>query len=287
MELSVIIPAYNEESSVMSVAHDVKNALMHNKLVDRFELIVIDDGSTDATYPQLIGQDIILIKHSQTLGYGASLKEGIVKAKYDTILTIDADNVFPIEKLNELLSCADDYAMVVGSRTGKDNSSTMPRRIAKWFLRKLVSFLTESSIPDLNSGMRVFKKAFAQKYFNLISNGFSFTTTLTISFLSNGLSISYIPVDCRKRVNGKSKIKPVSDTLSFLIIILRTVMYFNPLRIFLPLTFLFIGFLCISLYLDIFIFKNLNDTTTILFVASFFFFSLGLLADLINTKSAR
>lgn len=287
MELSAIIPAYNEEATIMQVVQDVKDALLRNKLIERYEVIVIDDGSIDATYARVEGQDTIVIRHLQTMGYGVSLKEGIVKAKYDTILTIDADNVFPTHKIDELLSYVDDYAMVVGSRAGNDTSSTLPRRVGKWFLRKMVSVFTGSNVPDLNSGMRIFKKSLAQKYFNLICNGFSFTTTLTISFLSNGLNIKYIPVDCKKRSTGKSKIRPVSDLLSFIIIILRTVMYFNPLRIFLPLTFLFSAFLCISLYLDIFIFKNLNDTTTILFVATFFFFSIGLLADLINTKSVR
>ncbi len=287
MNISVVIPAYNEGASISRVIHDVRTTIGQNKKIENYEIIVVDDGSTDDTHAQIEKDEVVLITHRYRMGYGASLKDGIRNAKHDYIFTIDADDVFPAEALSELLPFMDNCAMAVAARTGRVDPIELPRSLTRWILKKLVYILTGKRVPDLNSGMRIFKKELAKKYFNLISDGFSFTTTLTVAFLSDGFYIEYVPIVCRTRKHGKSKIRPIADLFSFIVTILRTIMYFNPLGLFLPLGILFGIALLISACLDLFIFYNLSDATVILLTAMFFFFSIGLLADLINRRCSR
>lgn len=287
MNISVVIPAYNEGMSINRVIHDIRTSMEQNKTIENYEIVVVDDGSTDNTQEQIKKSEVVLITHRYRMGYGASLKDGIINAQYDYIFMVDADDVFPIETVNELLPLMDSCAMAVASRKKCASPVDLPRRFTLWILREIVFLLTGRRIPDLNSGMRIFKKELIKKYFPVISDGFSFTTTLTVAFLSEGLPIEYIPVTCRTRKYGKSKIRPLSDLLGFVITILRTIMYFNPLSLFLRLSVLLGLALSISVCLDIFVFKNLSDATVILFVSLFFFFFTGLLADLINRRCSR
>jgi hypothetical protein len=177
--------------------------------------------------------------------------------------------------------------MVVAARKEGVFPSAILRRCARWFLKRLVVLLVGVKVPDLNSGFRIFDKKKSQQYFHLICDGFSFTTTITLVFLSNRYPIKYVPVSCRKRSSGRSKIRPLHDLVGFAIIVLQAVMYFNPLSIFFRLFGFFLALLVVSLGADLFYFHNLSDTTTILLVAAFFFFSIGLLADLINKRGVR
>ncbi len=280
--LSVIIPVYNEEKNILSTLQRVHFSLKN--VVNNFEIIIVNDGSKDKTQSLLDKKysDFVLIEHKSNRGYGASLKTGIKKSKYDIIAIIDADGTYPIESFPELLKHISDYDMVVGTRTTKKRHIPYLRRPAKWMLNKFASFIVKENIKDVNSGMRIFKKKKCEKYWNLYPEGFSFTTTITMSFIMDNLTIKNIPIDYFKR-SGKSKIHPIKDTYNFLLLILRISMLFNPLRIFMPVFFLTTLLTIISIVRDIYL-LNLTDTTVILFIFSILVLMIGLLADLINKR---
>ncbi len=277
--LSVIIPVYNEEESIKNTLKDLKNVMKDSKI--KYEILVVDDGSTDNTAKMVKGDGINLIKHPQNMGYGAALKTGIRNAKGGLILITDADGTYPAKDIPKLIEYADKYDMVIGARTGKNVKIPLHRRPAKWLLSKLANFLSGTRIPDLNSGIRVFRKKDIENFFRIIPSGFSFTTTITLAYLVNNYSVGFVPIDYLKR-EGKSKIRPIRDSVNFFSLIIKTITYFNPLKIFIPISILiFIAALFIFLY-SFFITGRLMDVTIIvLVVASIQIALFGLFADLI------
>ncbi len=240
--VSVVIPAYNEADSIRDLVEEVKSALIGAGVA--FEIIVVDDGSTDGTAAALVGQEVAILTHPENKGYGASLKTGIRVAKGDIIVITDADGTYPPSYIPGLVKAVEEggYDMAVGARTGKDVNIPLVRRPAKFILKKLADYLSETKIPDLNSGLRAFRKDLAFKYFHLLPSGFSFTTTITLALLSDGYNVKYVPIDYRTRAGGKSKIR-AKDFTNFFMLIVRISCYFNPLKVFLPasLFFLLIG----------------------------------------------
>ena len=175
--------------------------------------------------------------------------------------------------------------MIVGARTGQDVNIPLVRRPAKWLLAKLADFMAQSHIPDLNSGFRLFRKTAFLRFMKLLPAGFSLTTTITLALLSNAFPVRYVPVDYYKR-KGRSKIRPIRDTYQFFLLVFRTVMYFDPLRVFIPIaTLLLIFGVCVSAY-EIIRFKNITTAAAIFLFAGVQTAMLGLLADLI-VKSRR
>jgi glycosyltransferase involved in cell wall biosynthesis len=283
VELSIVIPAFNEENSIESTFHELHAVLP--SLNVSYEIIFVDDGSSDRTV-EVIKKlpDVQLIQHFENRGYGAALKSGIETAKGEYILITDADGTYPHEQIPNLWQYAHTFDMVVGARIGKNVQIPLIRKPAKWFLKILANYLTKKKIPDLNSGMRIFKKNDAIKFFNIICDGFSFTTTITISYLSKGFHIKYVPISYHDRV-GKSKIKPIKDGVNFIYLIISTVLYFNPMRIFFPLGVLFfLSALCVFIYSSIFLGKMLDTTIAIFVLGGTQTIFFGLLADLIVNK---
>jgi len=277
-QVSIIIPAYNEELKIKNV---LDNLLKSIKSWDiECEVIVVDDGSVDKTAEILKEYNIQLIRHEQNKGYGAYLKTGIHFAKYNIIAITDADGTYPIDKVPELVSFMSEYDMVVGSR--KYMELPLITRPAKWFLNKYANYLVKYKIPDLNSGLRVFKKDIYSKFKRLLPNGFSFTTTITLALLSSDYPVKYIPIDYFKRA-GKSKIKPISDTINFFSLITRTSLYFNPLRVFMPVALLLLILGLVSFGYDIYT-RDITDKTMMLFLWGMQFGIIGLLADMISKK---
>ena len=278
--ISVLIPVFNEESLVRSTIKDIKGVM--DKTGHKYEIIAIDDGSEDKSLDILKGIDgIEVVVHSFNRGYGASLKNGITHARGEWILIADADGTYPAEDIPRLLEHIDEYDMVVGARTGKNVKIQAYRKPAKWFLSRLANYLSGVKIPDLNSGMRIFRKSTVTKLFNLISSGFSFTTTITLAYISNDYCVKYVPIDYHAR-KGKSKIKPVRDGFNFILLIIRTVMYFNPLKIFLPTgVALFALAIFVFVYSSVFMSRFMDVSTVLLMVASIQVVLFGLLADLI------
>jgi hypothetical protein len=201
------------------------------------------------------------------------------------VVITDADGTYPEERIRDLVECIDNGAeMAVGARLGENVSIPLLRRPPKWVLRKLASFLAGTEIPDLNSGLRAFRRELVLAYRPILPQGFSFTTTITLAALTNAHRVDYVPVDYAKRA-GKSKIRPIHDTLAFTGLIIRTVLYFNPLKIFCPVAGLVGLLLAGSLYYDLFVqatAPNLGDKSVLLFVALIQTLSVGLLADLIE-----
>jgi len=231
-KLSIIVPAYNEERGIKGVLDRLDAVLRGLEL--SYEIVVVDDGSADATVTEAQKCKVRLIRHEQNRGYGASLKTGIRHATGDTVLIMDADGSYPPEAIPVLLREAEGQDMVVGAR-GFVGGQDFFRRMAKWILKRLAGYLVETKIPDLNSGMRLFKRAVVMSYFHLLPSNFSFTTTITLALLSDGYAVRYVPIHYAKRI-GRSKIRPVRDLTNFLMLIFRTIVYFNPLKVFLPIS---------------------------------------------------
>ena len=241
--VSIIIPAYNEAGSIKAVVEAIRAVMEPTGMI--YEVIVVDDGSKDGSSAALVGQKVTLFTHPENKGYGASLKTGIRGAKGDIIVITDADGTYPVHMIPEMVREMEreGFDMVVGARTGKDVNIPWVRRPAKFLLKKLADYLAETKIPDLNSGLRAFRKDLAFKYFHLLPSGFSFTTTITLAMLSDGYNVKYMPIDYLARKGGKSKIRPIKDFTNFILLIVRVITYFNPLKIFLPASafFLLIG----------------------------------------------
>lgn len=287
IRFSIVIPCFNEEASILETLHEI------NELIaDRTdcEVIVVNDGSTDSTADKLESArtdnpNLTILSQPGNRGYGASLKAGIEKAAGELIAITDADGSYPNEKLKEMFAIMEEseYAMVVGARTGDDVVYSRLRSIPKYFFRKYCSWIANYDIPDINSGLRVFRRSIYLQYVNIIPDGFSFTTTVTLAFLTNRHKVMYLPVGYRDRA-GKSKIRPVRDTLMFMQLIVRTGMYFAPLKVFLPIALAGFSGGAASFLYDVIYLDNLTDKTVILLMFSLNFGMFALLADMIDKR---
>jgi len=294
VKYSVIIPAFNEEKAILDTLVRVKKVMgivlkvmkQQASQSPEYEIIVVNDASKDRTGPLLKkvkDKDIRIITHPFNKGYGASLKTGLRVARGEWIIITDADGTYPVKEIPGLLRHIPHNDMVIGARTGKKVQVPLLRRPAKLMLKILARIVTGISIPDLNSGLRVFKKDMAMKFWNLYPQGFSFTTTLTIAALVNYYNVKFTPINYYKR-KGKSSINPIKDFLNFNFLIFRVAMYFAPLKFFSPAsTILFLvgvikGIIDVSNTGKIGIFVAI----AVLFSIQIFFF--GLLADLVNKR---
>ncbi|MBA7499047.1 putative glycosyltransferase [subsurface metagenome] len=284
IELSVVIPAYNEEHGISNVLDELQKVM--SDIGISYEIVVVDDGSEDNTTEMVRGKKgIILVQHPANKGYGAALKTGIRHSNGEFILITDADGTYPTKEVPKLLEYKDDYDMVVGARINKKAKIPLSRRPAKFFLSKLANYLAETKIPDLNSGMRIFRKETAEQFLNILPSGFSFTATITLAYLSNDYLIKYVPIDYYER-KGKSKISPVRDTLGFTSLIIRTITYFNPLKVFLPIGLaLFFAAIFVFAYSTFVLGRFMDVATIVLVVASIQIALFGLLADLVVRRS--
>jgi len=283
---SIIIPAYNEEGSIRTVVQNINNKLTNSD--SQYEIVVVNDCSTDNTRKEVLEMDIPvrLIDHTMNKGYGAALKTGIQQSRYDLIVITDADETYPNEMIIELVSSlvSSDYDMVIGSRTGAIVNIPLIRKPAKWAINCLANYLTRTKIPDLNSGLRVMKKDFVLNHMNILPDGFSFTSTITIAALTNNNPIQYIPINYYPR-KGSSKIRPIHDTLNFIQLIIRTALYFDPLRVFIPFSLFLMILAFIVLIISGLAFGKLMDVTFgVVMMASLIVLAIGMLADLIDKR---
>lgn len=238
--ITVVIPAYNEEGSLRSVIDALRPHL--ESLGQETEIIVVVDGATDGTAAEARRCGVRVVEHPQNLGYGRSLKTGISAARNELIAITDADTTYPVDRLPEMVALAEKFDMVVGARRGKFYQGGLVKRLGRLVFRKLAEFATGQSIPDINSGLRVFRRSQMIPFFPIISAGFSFTTTSTLAYMLNDLCVCYIPIEYHKRA-GASKIRHVRDSLRALQIIVEAILRINPIKVFLllALPFLLIG----------------------------------------------
>jgi glycosyltransferase involved in cell wall biosynthesis len=224
--ISIIIPAYNEASSISTVLKGL------DEWRERAEIIVVDDCSTDRTAEIAQAAGVRVIRHLHRKGYGAGLKTGIRAAAGDVVVMMDADSEHNAAQISQLLDSLGDNEMVVGAR-GKGSHAPLIRRPGKWLLSKVANYLAQTQIPDLNSGLRAFRKEVALRFLHILPNGFSFTTTLTLALFKEGYNTAYVPITTSPRV-GTSTVNPIRDGINTLMLIVRIISLFDPLKVFLP-----------------------------------------------------
>lgn len=282
--VSLIIPCYNEENAIAEVLDQTAKAI--EALPVPYEIIVVDDGSKDRTADKVDTERFRLIRHPRNMGYGAALKTGQRAATYDCVFITDADGTYPNERIPELYDLMKDADMIVGARVGENVHIPLARRPAKWFINQLANYLSGHRIPDLNSGFRCVRREVWRHYESLFPNGFSLTTTITLATLVDGLRVKFHPIPYHRRV-GASKIKPIRDTLNFIQLIFRTILYFDPLKIFLPISLLLfllgacLGLGTLALNLAGVIEHPWDVTTALLILGAIQMLAIGGLADLI------
>jgi glycosyltransferase involved in cell wall biosynthesis len=281
-DLTVVIPAYNEEGAVGDTVGELQATL--SRLPLRFEIVVVDDGSADETRREAKRAGARVIGSRVNGGYGSALKRGILNSDSEYVAIIDADGTYPPEALIPMLYMAESADMVVGDRSGAMKNVPLIRRPAKRFLSALANYLARYKIPDLNSGLRVFKRDSLTRFIPLLPDAFSFTTTITLCMLSSKMAVEYVPVGYAKRV-GQSKIRP-RDFGNFILLVLRILVLFQPLRVFLPLgTALFLLGIAKTIY-DITL-ANLSESAIFALLAALLIWSLGLIADMISRLHLR
>jgi glycosyltransferase involved in cell wall biosynthesis len=253
-----------------------------------YDIIIVNDCSTDSCNEILECIDhpsIEIIHHNINRGYGAALKTGIATSSAPYVCITDADGTYPNHKINNLANyIKDGYSMIVGARTGDFVRIPLMRRLPKWILNKLANYLTGVDIPDVNSGLRIMKKEDVERFIKILPDGFSFTTTITIAMLTNNMRVFFYPIDYYHR-KGKSKIRPFYDTLNFLQLIIRTSLYFNPLKVFIPLSGLLVVLAFLVLLLSsIFLERAMDVTFGIIMMTAVIVVAIGMLADLIDKR---
>jgi polyisoprenyl-phosphate glycosyltransferase len=282
MMLSVVIPAYNEEQQIVETTRSVIAALVAGKL-EPFEIIVVDDGSDDETGTRAREAGARVVTHVQNFGYGRSIKDGIAAAKYDIIAITDADGTYPVAEIPGLLQ---EYRrgldMVVGARTGEHYCESALKSPMRKFLKVLVEFTSGRSIPDINSGLRIFSRSTIMPYYRHLCDTFSFTTSATLAYMMTGRSVGYVPIVYHQRV-GKSKVRLFRDSLRTLQYIIEAIVYYNPLKL-----FLICSWACVALALACLPFAiGFHIATLFIFSAgsllvAILIFSIGLLAILLK-----
>ena len=292
MKTSIIIPCYNEKHAIRDTIEWILSVIRDSKLKN-VEIIAVNDGSTDGSEQVLNAlakehhsDDLLVVHHKRNQGYGAALKTGIRRSQSDYICITDADGTYPNDRIPDLIEqiSSKELDMVVGARIGPNVEYSKIRSIPKMILVPWVSFLCGTEVPDMNSGLRIFRRDRSLDFLKLLPDGFSFTTTITICLLRNRYAVEFTPISYARRI-GKSHIKPIQDTLRFTQLILRTGMYFAPLRLLSPLIVGLATLFSISSLYDLTILNNLTDKTVLLGFASLNVFMFALLADMIDKRS--
>lgn len=278
---SIIIPVFNEEKAIESTVSEIK-ATLHSKYI--YEIVLVNDGSTDGTgtvLKKIKGENIRIIEHKVNRGYGATLKTGIAHAKHDWFVITDSDGTYPIESIPSLIESSAGYDMVIGARTGLKVSDTLPRKIGRGIVRTFASYIARYKIKDINSGLRLFSRSLAKQFWHLYPEGFSFTSTITVGAHMKKYAVKYVPIDYKKRT-GSSSINPLKDFTGFMSLIFRLAVYFNPLRVFVPLAlFVFIAAFLV-LIIGITQFDTVLDASVaILLITSIQILLFGFVADMI------
>lgn len=277
-DLSIVIPAYNESKSIETVVKNIKSVLKESKI--DAEIIVVNDGSSDSTKKVAEKIDgITLLNHPYNKGYGASLKTGILSSKRDFVMIMDADNQHNPKDILRLYEKRNEYDMVVGART---NTTSIIRSPAKLAIGLFANYLSGRKIPDINSGFRIMKRKMVLEYLHVLPNKFSFTTTITLLAADGGFSLHYVPIRMNKRKTGKSTMHPIKDTINFFLLIIRTTMIVNPLKVFIPAAIIiFLLGLAFTIY-GIVVFNSFPKSSSVIIISALFTFFFGLIADQIS-----
>lgn len=274
--VSIIIPAKNEEEGLKSILLKLKQAFPH------FEIIVVDDGSTDNTASIARSLGAIVYSHPYSIGNGGAIKTGARMAKGDILFFMDADGQHQVEHIVPLLDkFKQGYDMVVGARD-KSSQASILRYMGNAFYNFLASKIVGQPIADLTSGCRVVNAEKFKEFLHLLPNGFSSPTTITMAFFRSGYSVAYVPIDVKQRF-GKSHLRPFTDGLRFLLIIYKMTVLYSPIKIFLP--FAFLHFIAgIANYAYTYTTQGrFTNMSAVLLSASVIIFLIGLVSEQITT----
>ncbi len=285
MKVSLVLPAYNEEEALEGDLHAAVEALQATDW--EWEIIVVDDGSTDGTAEIAASfPEVRLIRHPYNMGGGAARSTGIRHATGEVVVISDGDGTYPMRDIPRLVEALDDCEMVVGARTKEAGTLKFLRVPTKFLIRKLAEFISGARIPDLNSGMRAMRRETALPYLHMLPNGHSWVSTITLAFLTNSHPVKYVPIDYYPR-KGKSTFHPVRDTGNYLMTIFRTITWFSPLKIFLPLAMLLLLTGTGKLIADVVRYSwRVTPSTVILVLGGLQILVLGLIADMIAKRSS-
>ncbi|MFC4560583.1 glycosyltransferase family 2 protein [Nocardiopsis mangrovi] len=285
--VSIVLPCYNEQDHVVQEVERICAAMDASGY--GYELLAVDDASTDDTLLRLRGAEpahphLRVIAFGHNGGAGTVRRIGTQRARGEIVVWTDADMSYPNERIPELVAMLDadpDIDQVVGARTHEAGSHKLLRVPTKWLIRKLAERLTNTRIPDLNSGLRAFRREVSLPYLRLLPPGFSCVTTITLAFLSNQHQVRYVPIDYATR-SGRSKFHFVRDAYRYILQVLRMVMYFNPLNVLMPLALWLLGIGAAKFVFDM-VRQPLYvpNNTIMLFMTGLMVASMALLADLI------
>ncbi len=232
VDITVVMPIFNEVGHLEKEIQRTRDALDASDYT--YEIIAIDDGSTDGSTELLKTiEGIRMFSFAQNRGTGSTRKYGTLAARGRYVVWTDTDMSYPNDEIPQLVDEIDGYDQVVGARRTEEGTVKILRKPAKWFIRKLASYLTGVKIPDLNSGLRAMRIEVARQFVHLLPPGFSCVTTITMAFLSNGYSVKYIPIDYAKRA-GESKFHWWADTRRYLLQVIRMVLSYKPLKVLMP-----------------------------------------------------
>ncbi len=232
--ISIVIPAYNEERAIAGTIGEVRTALAASA-AGPFEIIVVDDGSADRTGELAAGEGVRVVRHPHNIGYGRSLKDGILAATNDVIAIIDADGTYPADQIPRLAAELDrGFDMVVGARTGANYHGAGVKPPLRGILTFLVEFTVGRRVPDVNSGLRLFRRSAIVPYFPQLCETFSFTTSVTLAYMLTGRFVEHVPIEYRTRV-GETNVRLLRDSLRTAQYIVQGIVYYNPVKMFLLL----------------------------------------------------
>ncbi|MBI4398173.1 MAG: glycosyltransferase family 2 protein [Candidatus Omnitrophica bacterium] len=277
-DVSIILPAYNEEEAILGVIDDIHKAMAGSRY--RYEVLVVDDASSDRTAQKAEEKNVRVIRRAIRQGSGASRKTGILHAQGSVIVMLDADGTYTAGDIPKMLEYFPDYDQVNGARTSEQGTMKWLRAPAKWLIRRFACYLTGTKIPDLNTGLKAFKKDIMMKYLWVMPNGFSCVTSMTLAFLVNGHRVCYLPTEYHPRI-GRSKFHPVRDAANYVQTIVRMVMYFDPLKVFLPLGGLLLFAGIVKSFFSVWHTRSLQESDVIILISAVMVFAIGFLADLI------
>lgn len=287
LDVTVVLPCYNEQDHVLDEVERITKAMDDSSY--SYELLVIDDKSTDGTLAVLQGAlprfpHMRLMPFRTNGGSGTARRIGTREAFGRIVVWTDADMTYPNERIPEFVRYLEENPgvdQVVGARTTEEGTHKVLRVPAKWVIRKVAEKLSSTKIPDLNSGLRAFRRDVSLPYLRLLPPGFSCVTTITMSFLSNQHPVDYLPIEYAKRA-GKSKFHFTKDAYRYILQVLRMVMYFNPIKVLMPIALTLLGLSFVKGLIDV-IRYNFGITTNavLLFISGLLIFTLALLADLI------
>jgi glycosyltransferase involved in cell wall biosynthesis len=285
--VTIVLPCYNEEGHVIAEIERISAAMEASGY--EYELMCVNDASTDDTLAKLYEAaprfpKMEIVNFHRNSGSGTVRRIGTQRAKGDIVVWTDADMTYPNERIPELVQILEKdptIDQVVGARTSEQGTYKLLRVPAKWFIRKFAERLTGAKIPDLNSGLRAFRREVSLPYLRLLPAGFSCVTTITVSFLANNHEMYFLPIDYYKRA-GKSKFKFGKDAYRYILQVLRMTMYFNPLKVLMPLALTLLGIGVVKAIYDVAVHPvKIATDTVLIFVTGLLIASLALLADLI------